>query len=131
MTTRATTRPDALGHVADRLDALVGAFGLEAEAARVRAVFDAICGRALAFPLAEGPAGRSRLTEDGTPVQFATSVGAGPAALRFVADPGPFHAGAARTSAAVTITPAIRIGPRAFISRCPIEPPWSSPIVPM
>ncbi|WP_433384149.1 hypothetical protein ACQPZX_23295 [Actinoplanes sp. CA-142083] len=88
-----TTPPDAVGYVADRLDALVAAFGLEAEAERVREVFDVVCGRALDFPLAQGPAGRSRLNEDGTPIQFATSVGPGPGALRFVADPGPFHAG--------------------------------------
>jgi hypothetical protein len=96
-TLRRPAAPDAqrgaFAHVATQLDALVTAFGLGAEAALIRAVYGAICRRALAFPIGEGPAGPSRLSEDGMPVQFATAVGPRPAALRFVADPGPLDAG--------------------------------------
>jgi hypothetical protein len=92
---------DAFAHVATQFDALVAAFGLDAEAIRIRAVYDAVCRRALAFPLGEGPTCRSRLNEDGVPIQFATTVGPRPAVLRFVADPGPLHAeGGARIRAA-------------------------------
>jgi hypothetical protein len=86
-----TRPPDAFARVATQVDALAAAFGLDAEArALAHAVFGAVCGRALAFSLGEGPVGLSRLNEDGTPVQFATSVGASAPAFRFVADPGPF-----------------------------------------
>lgn len=93
--------PGAFGRVATQLDALIAAFGLGAEAPRIRAIYGAICSRALAFPLGGGPAAPSRLNEDGLPVQFATAVGPRAPALRFVADPGPLDAeGAARMRAA-------------------------------
>jgi hypothetical protein len=82
----------AFTRVATQLDALVAAFGLGDKAPMIRAVYGAICRRALAFPLSEGPATPSRLNEDGMPIQFATAVGLCPAALRFVADPGPLAA---------------------------------------
>jgi hypothetical protein len=88
-------------HVATQLDSLVAEFGLCAEAPLIHAVYEAICRRALAFPLGGRPAAPSRLNADGTPVQFATTVGLSPAALRFVADPGPLDAeGSVRMHAA-------------------------------
>jgi hypothetical protein len=91
----------ASARVATQLDALVAAFGLGAEAPLIHAVYGAVCSRALAFPLGEGPAAPSRLSEDGLPVQFATSVGPRAPMLRFVADPGPLDAeGGARMRAA-------------------------------
>ena len=93
--------PGAFARVATQLDALVAAFGLGAEAPLIRAVHSAICSRALAFPLGGGPAAPSRLNEDGLPVQFATTVGPRPPALRIVADPGSLDAeGGARMRAA-------------------------------
>jgi hypothetical protein len=93
--------PGAFARVAGQLEALVAAFGLGAEAPLIRAVYGAICRRSLSFPLGGKPSAPSRLNEDGMPVQFATAVGALPAALRFVADPGPLDAeGGARMSAA-------------------------------
>lgn len=90
----------AFARVATQLDALIAAFGLGAEAPLIRAVHSTICSRALAFPLGGGPAAPSRLNEDGLPVQFATAVGPGAPALRFVADPGPLDAeGGARMRA--------------------------------
>jgi catechol 2,3-dioxygenase-like lactoylglutathione lyase family enzyme len=84
----------AFARVVTQLDALVAAFGLGAQAPLVHAVFDAICGRTLDFPLGGRPPAPSRLNEDGTPVQFATGVGSHTPALRFVADPGACGAGA-------------------------------------
>lgn len=97
-----TRPPDAFARVATQVDALAAAFGLDAEArALAHAVFGAVCSRALTFPLGECPVALSRLNEDGTPVQFATSVGPSAPALRFVADPGPLDTrGGARIRAA-------------------------------
>lgn len=93
--------PTAFARVATQLDTLVAAFGLAAEAPLIGAVFEALCRRSLAFPLGGRPAAPSRLNEDGTPLQFATLVGVRPAALRFVADPGPLEAeGRTRMTAA-------------------------------
>jgi len=97
--------PGAFARVATQLDALVTAFGLGAEAPVIRAVHGVICRRALAFPLGGRPAAPSRLNEDGLPVQFATTVGPRPPALRIVADPGSLDAegGARMRAARVTI----------------------------
>jgi hypothetical protein len=93
--------PGAFARVATQLDALVAALGLGAQAPLIRAVYGAICRRALAFPLGGGPTASSRLNEDGMPVQFATTVGPHPAALRFIVDPGSLDAeGGARMCAA-------------------------------
>jgi hypothetical protein len=61
----------------------------------ILAAYQAIFRHALAFPGGTRPAGASRLTEDGAPMQFATSVGAAPSALRFVGDVAPPGANAA------------------------------------
>jgi hypothetical protein len=84
--------PGAFEQVAAQLDALVCALGVDAEATRIRAIYATLCRRALALPLGAGPRRRSRLNQDGTPIQFATTVGTGPAALRLVTDPCAFDA---------------------------------------
>ena len=82
-----------------RLEALAGAFGLGGQAAMID-TYRAIFRHALDFP--EGaPPGASRLSEDGTPIQFATTLGRAQPALRFVGDPAPPGAsGAVRMSTA-------------------------------
>jgi hypothetical protein len=80
---------------------LAEGFGLAHETPVILAAYQAIFRHALAFPVGTRPAGSSRLTEDGTPMQFATSVGAAPPGLRFVGDVAPLGAnGAARTALA-------------------------------
>ena len=82
----------AFDYVRAQLEELVAAFGLEEEGEAILAIYHAIFRRSLAFSLGRRPAVSSRLNEDGTPIQFATSVGIQPASLRFVGDPGPLNA---------------------------------------
>lgn len=94
----------AFDHVRQRLDSMVGGFGLDAQRAKVLAVYDAIFRRSLDVPLGTRPTAGSRLTEDDTPVQFATVVGPRPPSLRFVGDAGPFGAeGAVRMRHALAV----------------------------
>lgn len=86
----------ARAHVRTQLAALVEAFALEAQRPDILAVHDAIFRQSLDFPLDARPPGASRLTEDGTPIQFATAVGAHRPSLRFVGDAGPLGAGGVR-----------------------------------
>lgn len=87
----------ARAHVRTRLAALIGAFALEAQRAEILGAYDAIFRQSLDFPLGTRPPAASRLTEDGTPIQFATAVGAHRLSLRFVGDAGPLDgAGALR-----------------------------------
>ena len=105
----------ALVHMQRRLEALAEAFGLWGQAPAILAAYRAICRDALDFPLGARP-GTSRLSEDGTPIQFATTVGAAPPALRFVGDPAPpgvsgaarmrtAHAALAEVAATLGLTP--------------------------
>lgn len=79
----------AFDRVAEQLDALVSAFGLDAQSSLIRDVYAVLACRSLNFPVGMRPLLPSRLNADGTPIQFATVVGAGQFGLRFVADPGP------------------------------------------
>lgn len=79
----------AFEHVQAQLEALTGAFALDAQQKVVRGVFRAIFRRSLGYSLGTKPPGRSRLNEDGAPIQFATAVGPHPAPFRFVGDVGP------------------------------------------
>ncbi len=95
-TTAARRRPDAdavagsaFVYVQSQLEALIADFGLDVQKPAVLAVFRAIFRSALDFPLGGRPPGRSRLNEDGMPIQFATATGVSPAPLRFVGDVGP------------------------------------------
>jgi hypothetical protein len=83
----------AFAELEARLAALAEAFGLGTEAGALRASYGAVFRRALAFPFGALPTGASRLSEDDTPIQLATAIGAGPPALRFVGDAGPPGAG--------------------------------------
>jgi hypothetical protein len=96
-----------------RLAALAEAFGLVHEAEAVLATYLAIFRQALAFPIGALPPGASRLTEDGTPIQFATTVAAGVPALRIVGDAGPPGASGAermRTARAAMAEAAAALG---------------------
>jgi hypothetical protein len=75
-----------------RLPAIAADFGLSLQLPTILAVYQAIFRHALAFPPGARPPGPSRLTEDGTPIQFATTVAATSPALRFVGDAGPLGA---------------------------------------
>jgi hypothetical protein len=83
----------AFVHVQAQLEALSAAFALDSQQQAIRAAFRAIFRRSLGFPLGTYAPGRSRLNEDGTPIQFATAVGPRPAPLRFVGDVGPLEGG--------------------------------------
>ncbi|MGB8814017.1 MAG: hypothetical protein WCC57_12620 [Paracoccaceae bacterium] len=85
----ASTGQSAFAQMQARLAVLGAAFGLVREAPEMLATYRAIFRHALAFPLGSRPPGTSRLTEDGTPIQFATTVAAGRPGLRFVGDAGP------------------------------------------
>ena len=74
--------------IRSRLGLLADAFELGDHTASALEAFDAIFEQSLAFPLGQKPSHPSRLNEDGTPIQFATTVGAYRAALRFVGEPG-------------------------------------------
>ena len=81
----------AIGAMEGRLATLAGRFGVSADTVAIVATCSAIFRRALACG-----APNSRLTQNGGPIQFATSVGeGGPAPLRFVGDPSPPGASAA------------------------------------
>ncbi len=79
----------ALAHMRGQLGALAIGFGLGDQAETMRDTFDAIFQHSLDFLLGTRPTARSRLNEDGSPIQFATAVDANPPALRFVGDVGP------------------------------------------
>ncbi|WP_134724320.1 hypothetical protein [Paracoccus luteus] len=83
--------------VRDRLSGLIADFGLAAQRTRILACYDAIFGGSLDAPPGTGPQRNSRLSEDGTPVQFATAAGPAIPSLRLVGDPAlPQDTGAAR-----------------------------------
>ncbi|WP_112873867.1 hypothetical protein [Paracoccus endophyticus] len=79
--------PDGRPCVRDRLAALIGAFALDAQRAQILGCYGAIFGGALDPGSGVPPPRRSRLSEDGTPIQFATAVGPATPSLRFVGDP--------------------------------------------
>jgi hypothetical protein len=81
----------AFAYVQAQLDALSSAFALETQQQLISGAFRAIFHRSLGFPLGTYPPGRSRLNEDGIPIQFATAVGLHPSPLRFVGDVGPLE----------------------------------------
>lgn len=76
----------AFDSVRHQLGALVGLFGLKDQQAAVDSAFDTTFRRSLDFPLGARPPSRSRLNEDGSPIQFATALGEPVAGLRFVGD---------------------------------------------
>lgn len=90
------TDMSARAHVRQQLEALILDFGLEAKRQQVLATYDGIFHKSLDFPLGNRPPAPSRLTEDGTPIQFATAVGTDSPSLRFVGDAGPLNAGGAQ-----------------------------------
>lgn len=98
MTTAARQRPDsyeatgsAFEYAQAQLDALTSAFALDAQEQAIRDAFRTIFRHSLAYPLGTHPPARSRLNEDGVPIQFATAVGPHHAPLRFVGDVGPLN----------------------------------------
>jgi hypothetical protein len=91
-----STAGSARAHIRARLAALIGAFALEAQRAEILGAYDAIFRQSLDFPLGTRPPAASRLTEDGTPIQFATAVGAYRPSLRFIGDAGPLGGAGAR-----------------------------------
>ncbi|MGP6086287.1 hypothetical protein [Antarctobacter jejuensis] len=92
--------PTALESVRHQLGALIDAFGLGGQRAAVCAAFDTIFRRSLDFPLGVRPPSRSRLNEDGSPIQFATGLGEPTPGLRFVGDVLGGNAGGADRHAA-------------------------------
>ncbi|MFZ0662889.1 MAG: hypothetical protein WAM66_09375 [Acidobacteriaceae bacterium] len=73
--------------VAGKLDALIPRFGLTGACGRVHRAYDLICRASLdGHPV--GMTRFSRLNHDGTPIQFALSLGQQAATLQFLSDPG-------------------------------------------
>ncbi len=75
-------------HVGELIAALVGRFGLDASRALIMQTYEDICRDSLAFPMGARPPGPSRINHDGTPIQFAATVGPGPRTLQFLGEAG-------------------------------------------
>ena len=77
---------DAVG---DQITALIPRFGLEDWQAQIRQVYDDICRETLAFSMGTRPTGASRLNQDGTPFQYAVTLGTSPLhSLQFISEAG-------------------------------------------
>ena len=77
------------GPVRERVEQLIGVFGVGAQEAAILAGFDALCGEALGSDSREHTPERSRINIDGTPLQFSLSLARQRRApLQFLAEPG-------------------------------------------
>jgi len=75
--------------VSDQLTALIPRFGLEAWQPQISQVYEDICRDTLAFPFGTRPDGASRLNQDGTPFQYAVTLGPAPLhSLQFISEAG-------------------------------------------
>jgi hypothetical protein len=78
----------AYGHVGGQIAALVQRLGLEPLRPRVMQAYEDVCRGSLAFPLGSRPPAYSRINEDGTPFQFAVTVGPLHRSLQLLGEPG-------------------------------------------
>jgi len=90
---RKPSEHDAYEHVAGLVEGLISRYGLHASRSLIVQVYEDIFRDALAFPLGSRPPRPSRINHDGTPIQFAATVGRGPHTLQFLGEPGGPSAG--------------------------------------
>ena len=85
----ATTAATLDERVRALLATLIPRFGLDGDSPRIQRAYEVLCDGALDVPLGLRPIRASRLNADGTPFEFALSLGAAPSPLQFLVDPGP------------------------------------------
>jgi hypothetical protein len=78
----------AYDRIQRQLTNLVSGFELQDSDALIQRAYDAICGRSLAFPVGARLSNFSRINHDGTPFQFATTVGSPVRSLQFLSEAG-------------------------------------------
>jgi hypothetical protein len=91
MATSCGNRTDCLllyDYVHGQLTTLIHQFGLEASGADILRCYETICKESLAFPVDRKPPEFSRINEDGTPFQFALTLGPRHPTLQFLSEEG-------------------------------------------
>jgi hypothetical protein len=91
MATSYGNRTDCLllyDYVRSQLVTLIKRFGLEASGADILHCYETICNESLAFPVDLKPLEFSRINEDGTPFQFALTLGPRDPTLQFLSEAG-------------------------------------------
>lgn len=73
-------------YVGEQVAALIPRFGLESCQPQIRQVYADICGDSLAFPLGTKPSITSRINQDGTPFQYAVTLGTPVHSLQFIGE---------------------------------------------
>lgn len=76
-------------YVGSQLAALIPLFGLESRQSQIMQVYEEICRESLAFPMGKRPNGASRINQDGTPFQYAITLGSKLHSLQFISEAGP------------------------------------------
>jgi|GEM_PF-1822145 hypothetical protein len=65
----------AFQHIGSLIGDMVSLFGMHSLHPRIAEIYEAVLGESLAFPLGIKPRGHSRINHDGTPIQFAVTLG--------------------------------------------------------
>jgi hypothetical protein len=76
----------AYDDVGDLIAALIARFDLQGSRSLIMRTYKDICRDSLAFPCGTRPPGDSRINHDGTPIQFAVTVGSGHHTLQFLGE---------------------------------------------
>jgi hypothetical protein len=82
------TAPSAYSLVGELMEGLIARLDLVASRSLILRTYEDICHESLAFPLGARPPGPSRINHDGTPIQFAATVGPGARTLQFLGEAG-------------------------------------------
>lgn len=75
-------------YVGSQIAALIPRFGLQASRTQIMQAYEDVCRESLAFPIGTRPADYSRINYDGTPLQFAVTLGSPLRSLQFLSEAG-------------------------------------------
>jgi hypothetical protein len=84
-------------YIGSQMAALIDRFNLDASRSQIMQTYAEICSDSLAFPRDSRPPNYSRINHDGTPIQYAVTIGSSHHTLQFLSEAGcPGITGAAR-----------------------------------
>src|SRR5450759_2062404 len=82
-------------YVGNQISALIARFDLHESRAQIMQTYKDICRDSLAFPYGIRPPHHSRINHDGTPIQYAVTLGSSQHALQFLSEAGTSGTGGA------------------------------------
>lgn len=78
----------AYDYVGNQIAALIAQFGLHESRAQIMQTYADLCSNSLAFPYGTRPPDHSRINHDGTPIQYAVTLGSSNHTLQFLSEAG-------------------------------------------